>query len=181
MKGQIAHNFVDLSGMKFNFLTVIKRIENSNAGKAKYLCQCDCKRYSKVISSALKNGSTKTCGECDLIDRGARTHGMSKSYTYQSWTAMKRRCYDKNFEKYPRYGGRGIKVCDRWHKFENFLADMGERPEGKTIDRQDSNGNYDKKNCKWATAKEQSNNKTNKVHWLNRKRDENGRFNSVVE
>ncbi len=85
-------------------------------------------------------------------------HGCYKTKTYRSWQAMKMRCYNENHKAYKNYGGRGIKVCDRWLKFENFLADMGERPEGKTLERIDGDKNYEPSNCKWSDRFEQNNN-----------------------
>ena len=95
------------------------------------------------------------------------THGHAftenHSPTYNTWHTMKQRCLNPNNDGYPYYGGRGITICDRWLDFNNFLEDMGERPENMTLDRIDSNGNYCKENCKWSTKSEQSRNSANAV------------------
>lgn len=92
-----------------------------------------------------------------------KTHGMSDTSTYRSWEQMIQRCTDRGCKDWRWYGARGIKVCRRWRKFENFLEDMGFRPEGKTLDRQDSNGNYTKHNCRWADKFQQKHNRTDNV------------------
>ena len=86
-------------------------------------------------------------------------HGMTKSPTHNTWVNMRRRCYDVSRPTYKNYGGRGIKVCKRWENFQNFIDDMGQRPEGQTLDRINVDGDYKKSNCRWATAKQQAMNK----------------------
>ena len=112
------------------------------------------------------NGFTKSCG-C-LKREANRTHGHTSrtgnTPTYDSWKAMKFRCLNPKARFYRLYGGRGIKICDRWlHSFENFLEDMGERPAGLTLDRRDSNGNYEPQNCRWATPAEQVRNTSRNI------------------
>ena len=105
-----------------------------------------------------------------------KVHGMTKTGTYNSWAAMKRRCLYQKHEHFDCYGGRGIKVCDRWLMFENFLADMGTRPEGCTLERIDPNGDYCPENCRWATQTEQCRNRRN-----NRKITLNGETLTLAE
>lgn len=88
---------------------------------------------------------------------------MAKSSTYQSWLAMRRRCYDKKFKSYKNYGGRGITVCDEWQTFEGFYKNMGDKPKGKTVGRIDNNQNYCKENCRWETPMQQANNTRHNV------------------
>lgn len=91
-------------------------------------------------------------------------HGMSTTKTYGVWADMKKRCLNTNYEYYKDYGGRGISISDEWMSFANFYNDMGDKPEGMSIDRVDNNGGYCKENCRWATTKEQGNNKRNTVY-----------------
>lgn len=121
-------------------------------------CECICGRIAIFPLSHLNRGSRKSCG-CkwhDMQSDGKMTHGMSKSPTYSSWCKMHSRCKGGRWKKW--YKDKGIKVCERWNSFENFLADMGERPKGLTLDRINNNGNYEPGNCRWATQEQQINN-----------------------
>lgn len=150
----------DLSGRQFGMLTVL-----NFAGRQKKVslwnCRCECGTESVVQASNLKTGHTTSCG-CSIVHDGNRTHGMSTSGTYRSWVAMKRRCDNANYHEWHLYGGRGIRVCDRWKdSFEAFVEDMGIRPDGCTLDRKNVELGYSKDNCRWATHAEQAKNKRN--------------------
>jgi hypothetical protein len=147
---------VGLPGERYGKLIILSEEPKRNA--ARYvLCQCDCGIQTTVQVKNLRSGMTKSCG---CLHQGTPTHGHTVNHqpsrTYRSWEAMKARCDNKSSISWPGYGGRGITVCDRWkHSFENFLADMGERPPGHTLDRINSKGNYDPSNCRWATPSQQ--------------------------
>jgi hypothetical protein len=139
--------------------------------KINWLCLCDCGNFRAVVTGNLVRGASKSCGCLNLEVQIAKirkvsvvTHGHTRnrkmSREYNSYQAMLRRCTKSNYSRFKSWGGKGITVCDRWrHSFENFLADMGPRPIGKTLDRfPDPYGNYEPSNCRWATPKEQASN-----------------------
>lgn len=155
------------SGNIYGRLTVIERA-GSIANKAAWLCFCNCGNTKIVTGDSLRQRKVASCGcfqkEWRASGNNSRTHGHGSykkgvSPTYKSWQEMKARCTNEKHISYPNYGGRGIKVCKRWDLFENFLADMGEKPTGTSLDRKNNNTNYTKHNCHWATRLEQNNNR----------------------
>lgn len=156
---------IDLTGHKYNRWTVLKLLPYDRT-QTYWLCQCACGTLKEVEGYNLKMGKSKSCG-CirDKINtEHFKTHGLSGSKEHRAWTHMKDRCNNPNDKGYPHWGGRGITVCKRWMKFENFLKDMGSAPSPKhSIDRIDNDKGYSKKNCRWATYKQQGNNKRNNV------------------
>jgi hypothetical protein len=155
--------------LRFGKLLVIERAENSKHGKARWLCQCDCGLTKVVGGAELRIGDTTNCGCVRRLkgkdSRGYR-HGMTRTREYWVWAGMMARCYDTNHASYANYGGRGIQVCERWHLFDHFFADMGRKPFPKaTIDRKNNNGNYEPENVKWSDRFEQGRNRRNN-NWL---------------
>ena len=150
-------------GKIYGRLVVVER-SPSVGGKAMWLCRCSCGNTKTVSGDSLRQGKVRSCGCFQQESRTkARTHGMSRSPTYRSWQEMRVRCNDKFAISYANYGGRGVRVCKRWDRFENFLADMGVRPKGAFLERKNNNRNYTPKNCVWATRLQQNRNKRSNV------------------
>ena len=163
---------LNLTNKKFGRLTAIENTgKRGSNNRFIWLCKCECGKYKEVNSKDLLRKHTKSCGclnneKRTQTGKSTKTHGHTcdrkQTLTYNSWMSMKYRCLNPKQKGYEYWGGRGITICERWMKFENFLEDMGERPEGMTLDRIDNDGNYEHSNCKWSTLKEQNNNRRNK-------------------
>jgi hypothetical protein len=159
MKEAKACKIIDLTGKKFNRLTIIGL--SHQKGNFYWDARCDCGKFLKVNGGNLKNGHSKSCGCLNKEKVTARRtkHNLSGTRIYKIWTSMISRCNQPKDYHYKWYGSRGISVCSRWlHSFENFYEDMGERPEGRSLDRINNDGDYSPDNCRWSTYKEQANN-----------------------
>jgi hypothetical protein len=156
----------DWIGRTFDYITVLGPAPFT--GKPGFVhCECQCGKQWLVLGAKLKNGNTTSCG-CKRTERVVAmnsSHRMSRSPEYKSWAEMRQRCLNPKNPRFHHYGGRGISVCPRWlESFGNFFADMGLKPSSAhTLDRIDVNGNYDPSNCRWATWKQQQNNRRDTV------------------
>jgi hypothetical protein len=160
--------FTNLVGKVFSRLTVVEFAGRDHAGKIMWFCSCECGGERTTRADSLRSGGAKSCGCLNKeviaqIGHANRTHGKFGQKIYTTWNSMIIRCTNPKMESYKYYGALGVTVCEAWFKFENFYADMGDVPPGKTLDRKDPYGNYEPGNCRWATRLEQAHNKRKKV------------------
>ena len=152
---------IEMTGRKFGRLTVLREASKRISNRVTWECLCDCGNIKMATALSLRNGHTQSygCLSIEMTIGRSTTHGMpKKSRAYKSWDYMLSRCRNKKDSGYKYYGGRGIKVCDRWLNFENFFKDMGECPPTLTIERINNNGDYEPSNCYWTSRAMQSRN-----------------------
>lgn len=153
----------DVIGNVYGQLTVLDELDQAGRSR-RVLCRCSCGVEKPFYLGNLRKGYTTSCGCHRRKVSGSRltTHGAYGTPTHDAWRRMIHRCYNKSNRQFKDYGGRGISVCERWRaNYPAFLYDMGEIPEGMSLDRIDTDGNYELSNCRWATSKQQNRNRRN--------------------
>ena len=171
----------DVSNQIFGRLTALEKVGKDRFGIALWKCLCVCGNFPVVRLRSLVSGATRSCGCYNrevrshrmIENRYAATHELSSHSLYRTWATMRQRCNNPKNSKFYLYGGRGITVDPKWEDFAEFLKDMGERPEGMTLDRKDNTLGYSKENCRWATPSEQNSNRRKYKH------DATGLFNEL--